>query len=89
MNAWMLVPVVLVGSLAVVVATATVKTQRKLKSLRARGVYPEAGAETDDDVRRLLDAGEKIMAIRCYRAAHEVGLKQAKAAVELIEKAHA
>jgi len=37
---------------------------------------------TDEDVRDLVRAGKKIEAIKCYRAIHGVGLKEAKDAVE-------
>jgi ribosomal protein L7/L12 len=59
---------------------------KRAESLRARGLYPETGKETDADVIKLLKAGEKIMAIRCYRALHHAGLKEAKEAVEAIER---
>lgn len=77
------------GGLFVVVIGAVVAnriTAKKLSDLRARGLYPPAGQESDAEVRRWLAAGEKIMAIRCYRLAHKVGLKEAKDAVEELER---
>jgi ribosomal protein L7/L12 len=72
--------------LAVILAfAATAASKKKVDALRVRGLYPEEGRATDDDVRRLLQAGEKIMAIRCYRELHQVGLKEAKDAVESLE----
>jgi ribosomal protein L7/L12 len=68
---------------------ATRSAERKVADLRARGIYPAAGDEKDEDVLRLLRAGEKIMAIRCYRSLHKVGLKEAKDAVELLENQNA
>lgn len=65
------------------------RSRRHLAALRVRGLYPEEGKESETDVLSLLKAGEKIMAIRCYRALHEVGLKDAKEAVELLEKGDA
>jgi ribosomal protein L7/L12 len=59
--------------------------KRRLGDLRARGIYPGEGMASDSDVLRLLQAGEKIMAIRCYREIHKVGLKEAKDAVDLLE----
>jgi hypothetical protein len=59
---------------------------RHTRTLRARGLYPEAGKETDADVLKLLKAGEKIAAIRCHRALHGVGLKEAKEAVGALER---
>lgn len=61
---------------------------RKVSRLRALGLYPEKGQEREEDVARLLLAGEKTMAIRCHRALHKVGLRKAKAAVESLGKPH-
>jgi len=68
---------------------ATRSAERKVADLRERGIYPAAGNEKDEDVLRLLQAGERIMAIRCYRSLHKVGLKEAKDAVELLENKNA
>ena len=70
---------------AVIVTSAATGAKRRLKDLRVRGIYPREGMAGDKDVLRLLQAGEKIMAIRCYREIHKVGLKEAKDAVELLE----
>ena len=84
------IAIFVVVALAVVVATvATAMAKKKVSVLRARGLYPEEGKAAESDVVRLLQAGEKIMAIRCYRALHNVGLKEAKDAVELLEKKNA
>jgi ribosomal protein L7/L12 len=56
-----------------------------LMNARNRGIYPKEGEESDADVIRLLKAGEKILAIRCYREIHKVGLRDAKEAVERID----
>jgi ribosomal protein L7/L12 len=64
-------------------------SEKKVAGLRARGIYPQDGKEREEDVLRLLQAGEKIMAIRCYRSLQKVGLKEAKDAVELLEKKNA
>jgi ribosomal protein L7/L12 len=65
------------------------RSRRHLAALRARGQYPQEGKEREADVLSLLKAGEKVMAIRCYRALHRAGLRDAKKAVELIEKNNA
>ena len=81
------IALLIVVSIAVIFAAiATGAAKRKVGALRARGIYPEEGKETDTDVLHLLQSGEKIMAIRCYRELHKVGLKEAKDAVELLEK---
>lgn len=84
MDFWM-TPVVLVGLVMGIVLIGLYFSARKVASSRARGIYPEAGKEREQDVVRLLSAGEKIMAIRCYRAVHRVGLKEAKDAVEALD----
>jgi len=58
------------------------QNQKKVRHLRESGVYPPEGTETDADVDRLLLHGQKIAAIKVYRAVHRVGLKEAKEAVE-------
>lgn len=80
-------PVILVlGAMAVVAAVVAIAiAQRKVRALRARGLYPEEERATASDVLRLLHSGEKLMAIRCYRELHKVGLKEAKDAVERLE----
>jgi len=75
----------LVAAVVVILLAGGTAARRKVADLRARGLYPPAGQATDADVRRLLQGGEKIMAIRCYREIHQVGLKEAKDAVELLE----
>jgi len=76
----------LVGLVIVIFLIGSFIAQRKVTALRRRGIYPENGKETGDDVARLLRAGEELMAIRCYRTIHKVGLKQAKEAVESLKK---
>jgi ribosomal protein L7/L12 len=73
----------------IIVLVANRGADNRVTALRLRGVYPEEGKAKEDDVLRLLQAGEKIMAIRCYREIHNVGLKEAKDAVEALEKANA
>jgi ribosomal protein L7/L12 len=49
---------------------------------RRSGLLPPAGQETMADVHRLIQAGERIAAIRCYREIHRCSLVEAKQAVE-------
>ncbi len=56
--------------------------------LRRTGVYPLEGMETDGDVRRLMEMGHKIEAIKVYRAVHHTDLKTAKEAVEKLVPGH-
>jgi ribosomal protein L7/L12 len=92
MNISSSVSVVLVAVVVVVVIVlfgSGAATRKKVEALRARGIYPEEGAASEADVLRLLKCGEKIMAIRCYREIHKVGLKEAKEAVEQLETENA
>ncbi len=69
----------------VLVATlylVALRNQRKLEQLRNTGMLPPAGRETESDVDRLIQLGQKIEAIKVYRGLHRVGLKEAKEAVE-------
>jgi ribosomal protein L7/L12 len=75
-----------VSVIAVALLLMNLHNRRKLALLRARGIYPEPGTETDADVVRLIQEREKILAIRCYRAIHGGGLKDAKEAVEEIQR---
>lgn len=58
------------------------RSQRRRQQIRDSGLLPPPGQETDDDVDRLLQHGQKIEAIKVYRALHGGGLKEAKEAVE-------
>ena len=49
---------------------------------RRSGLLPAAGHATMADVERLIQAGQRISAIRCYREIHHVGLAEAKKAVD-------
>ena len=57
-------------------------SRRRLENLRRAGVYPQEGHETPADVDRLIQLNKKIEAIKVYRTLHNVGLKDAKEAVE-------
>jgi ribosomal protein L7/L12 len=76
--------VVLFGLVLAIFLIGGLITKRKIKTLRAKGIYPPGGMEKQEDVLRLLKCGEKVMAIRCYRNVHKVSLKEAKEKVELL-----
>jgi ribosomal protein L7/L12 len=48
--------------------------------------HPVAPAPSDDPIERLLLRGRKIDAIKAYREAHDVGLAEAKRAVERLAR---
>jgi len=52
------------------------------RRLQASGQYPPAGQGTDAEVLRLMQARQKIAAIKLYRDIHGVDLKSAKESVE-------
>jgi len=49
---------------------------------RRSGLLPAAGQATMADVERLARGGHRILAIRCYREIHHVGLAKAKKAID-------
>ena len=49
---------------------------------RRSGLLPPAGQATMADVERLVRAGQRIYAIRCYREIHYCGLAEAKKAID-------
>lgn len=64
-------------------ASALFALSRILASLRGRsGQSPPPGKATMADVERLMQEGQTISAIRCYREIHKCGLTEAKKAVD-------
>lgn len=55
---------------------------------RWSGLLPPKGRATMADVVRLVRAGERIAAIRCYREIHRVSLAEAKKAIERLRVAN-
>ena len=54
---------------------------------RRRGLYPSIGQATLFDVKRLIAAGENVLAVRLYREIYKrTSLKEAQKAVAQIEK---
>ena len=64
-------------------AIASLYSHQQVQQARSRGLWPKPGQiPTMEDVKRLAQAGEKILAIKLYRQIHHVGLAEAKDAVE-------
>jgi len=89
-----LLDAVAVSLVAIVVlawAIGTIQTRQQIQRARARGVWPPLGQiPTDEDLRRLVKAGEKLLAIKMCRQIHNMGLTEAMAVVEkLAEQADA
>ena len=86
-----------IGALGAVAAVATgalllfkakSDLQRSARLARARGLLPPPGRKaTDEDVRKLIAAGEKILAIKLHREIHGTGLAESKVAVERMSRA--
>jgi len=71
------------GFVAVGLFIAFAQKRQKAEHIRLQGLLPSPGqVPTDEDVKRLAQAGEKIAAIKIYRRIHSGGLKEAKDAVE-------
>lgn len=63
------------------------KRRRDEEIPRIQEDLPNVGnAPTDDDVKRLVEAGRQIDAIKLYRRIHGTGLKEAKDAVDKIPR---
>ena len=54
----------------------------KLDALRWRGLYPREGEGSDEDVKRLVQAGEMLLAIRLHKQLHAVSLQETKRALD-------
>ncbi len=73
-----LIPVVLV----MVIASRFLQRRRD-RHLRQLGLYPAPGNASLMDVERLVKAGYRVDAVRCYREVYpQVGLAEAVAAVD-------
>ena len=57
-----------------------------INQARRKGLYPERGKATMFDVRRLIIEGEKHLAVRVYAEIFKINHKEAKKAVEELEK---
>jgi hypothetical protein len=72
---------VLLGIVVFAMPVARLRSERRLRTLRANGTYPKEGGESEADIDRLKGAGETVLAVRCYRAVHHVSLADAHAAI--------
>ena len=72
-----------IGFVAMGLFIGFAQKRQKAEHIRLQGLLPSPGqVPTDEDVKRLAQAGEKITAIKIYRQIHGGGLKEAKDAVE-------
>ncbi|WP_020407885.1 ribosomal protein L7/L12 [Hahella ganghwensis] len=71
--------------LAVILVFFAIRSRGKEGGQINRVVVPPADLATDEDIRKLAHGGKKIQAIKLYREKYNVGLKEAKEAVEALE----
>lgn len=73
---------------AVVFAAALSSLSTDLFVLISRrlGNYPGKGKVTPEDVKRLVARGERLLAMRAYSELYGASMKEAKAAVEEMER---
>lgn len=76
----------LVLSVVIAIALSALSVDILVIILRKRGRYPAKGKVTLEDVRRLVAEGEHTLAMRAYRELYGATLREAKAAVEELEK---
>ena len=76
----------IIAGVALLLWILSARHKSKVREAREAGIYPPSGRGSDEDVRRLIGLGQKIMAIKLYREIHGVGLKEAKDAVEQMAK---
>jgi len=75
--------IAVVGFVAMGLFVALAQRRQREEISRPRENLPDTGqAPTDDDVKRLVETGQKIEAIKLYREIHHVGLKEAKDEVD-------
>jgi hypothetical protein len=65
-----------------IIAVLSIVRSFRDAALRRSGLLPATGRATMADVERLVHADQRILAIRCYREIHHVGLAEAKKAVD-------
>jgi len=71
---------IILGMAALVLVVKGVVMLR-VAALRRAGIYPAAGQASMSDVERLLRAGHRGLAARCYREIHHCGLAEAQKAI--------
>ena len=73
------------GLLAPSANSANSRAAKQLASLRQQNIYPPLGHGTDEDVKRVLRASNRIFAVKLYREIHGVTLKEAVTSVKSME----
>ena len=77
------IAVIVISVVVIAWAIATLHSRQQVQRARERGLWPPLGRiPTDEDVKRLAKAGERILAIKLCRQIHGMGFAESKAAVE-------
>jgi ribosomal protein L7/L12 len=77
--------IAVIGFVALGLLIAFAQRRQRDERARLQGLLPPQGqVPTDEDVKRLAQAGEKITAIKLYRQIHGGGLKEANASSTLV-----
>ena len=69
----------------IVLLLGSLKTKNEIQKLKRQGLYPDNREGTLDDVKRLVEQGYKVAAIRLYREIKKVGLKEANLEVDKLD----
>ncbi len=75
-------PIIGISVAVILFAFWALSSRRQVDRAREHGLWPTGKTPTDADVKCLVDAGEKILAIKLCRQVHKMGLAEAKAHVE-------
>ena len=78
--------VVFIVVVVVLISIVIRRNESKMQRMGDQSARPPEKRESEAEIDRLLQMGRKIEAIKVYRALHNVGLKEAKEAVEKRER---
>jgi hypothetical protein len=79
---------IILGWTALLAGVLHLHSRHKIQQMREKGLWPQPGEPpTLEHVKRLAQAGEKIMAVKLYREINGASLMDAKVAVEKLSAA--
>lgn len=84
--AWIKLAAAVVTGLFCLGAVLNLRVRRRKQRAVASHLYPPPGRGSDDDVLRLLQQGERLLAIKLYRELHGTDLKSSRIAVDELGK---
>ena len=74
----------IVLTIALLLLIMNFRSNARFKTAQRSGLYPPPGHGNDEDVLRLIQAKQKLLAIKLYRELHNCGLKEAKDAIDVM-----